>query len=406
MLSGLLELSGTTSERPLDESTQAKESSMSESIYNQSLRHFLSPIFHLLEDDSVTEVMVNGPKNVYVERKGQIAREETAFFEDESALMAAIRNIAEYSGRDIEDGSGHDLDARLPKREDETGKVRGGERIHAIFPPSSRVGPCLTIRKFSDVVFGIQQLIEWKSVTRQAAEFLELAVKLHKNLVVSGGTGTGKTTFLNAVSSAIPPAERIVVIEDSSELRLSQPHTIYLEAQKSSESESSSDVSIRDLFVSSLRMRPDRIVVGEVRRGEALDLVQSMISGHSGSLSTVHANTPRDAAIRLETLCLMSDTVLPQIVARTQVASAVHLVVQLVRVQGRRYVDCISECLGLNEKNEYVFNDLFQFKAQGRTEDGKIDGQLVATGNRPSFANEVHAQGYGDQLKLTAEIFG
>ena len=228
---------------------------------------------------------------------------------------------------------------------------------------------------------------------------------LHKNIVVSGGTGTGKTSMLNAMSAAIPEDERIIVIEDSSELQLNQKHTVYLEAQPP-RPDGKGGVTIRDLFVDSLRMRPDRIIVGEVRRGEALDLIQSMISGHAGSLTTVHANTPRDAASRLETLCLMSDTSLPLYVARSQVASAMHLVVQLIRLpDGSRRVQTISESLGLDDHDTYVWQNLYEFKSHGRDQSGRIQGQLEATGVVPTFADEVAQLGLDHHVQHTRDLF-
>ncbi|HEY1066693.1 MAG TPA: CpaF/VirB11 family protein, partial [Pirellulales bacterium] len=251
----------------------------------------------------------------------------------------------------------------------------------------------------------LDKLVERRSLSAEAAEFLRLVVTLHKNTVVSGGTGTGKTSLLNALSAAVPETERIVVIEDTSELQLSQPHTVYLEAQPA-DAHGEGRVTIRDLFVDSLRMRPDRIIVGEVRRGEALDLIQSMISGHAGSLTTVHANTPRDAAVRLETLCLMSDVSLPVYVARTQVASAIHLVVQLARLSdGSRRVTAISECRGAHPEGGYAFEDLYRFVGAGRDAEGNILGELKPTGARPSFANEVDALGLRDQVRLTERLF-
>ena len=228
---------------------------------------------------------------------------------------------------------------------------------------------------------------------------------LHKNMVIAGGTGSGKTSLLNALSAEIPENERIVVIEDSSELQLNQPHTVYLEAQPA-RPDGTGRVTIRDLFVDSLRMRPDRIVVGEIRRGEALDLVQSMISGHAGSLTTVHATTANDAAIRLETLSLMSDVALPVHVARTQVASAIQLVVQISRfLDGSRKLRAISECLGLDDKGNYRFQDLYRFEARGLNAEGRLMGELLPTGVVPTFADEVGQMGYQDRVKLTRKLF-
>ena len=361
-------------------------------IYQQTLRHFLKPIQGLLDDATVSEVMVVGHQNVYFERAGKIHLSE-ATFGAETSLMAAIRNIAEYSNRRID--VNHSIDGRLP----------GGERVHAIVPPASRVGPCLTIRKFQKSTFDLGKLVERGSMSCSAAEFLTLCVQMHKNIVISGGTGTGKTSLLNALSAAIPENERIIVIEDSSELQLNQKHTVYLEAQ-SAQLDGQKGVTIRDLFVDSLRMRPDRIIVGEVRRGEALDLIQSMISGHAGSLTTVHANTPRDAARRLETLCLMNDAELPVYVARAQVASALHIVVQIMRLpDGSRRVHSIAEACGLDEKNEYVWRELYRFEADGTDESGTLQGELIGSGIRPSFADEPFRIGLGKQVVHSKEMY-
>ncbi|MDC0937151.1 ATPase, T2SS/T4P/T4SS family, partial [Pirellulales bacterium] len=287
-------------------------------IYQQTLRHFLSPIWSLMEDPAVSEVLINGHDIVYFERRGRLHRSELEFPSEEQ-LMIAVRNIAEFVGRCI-DADHHSMDARLPD----------GSRVHVIIPPSARTGAHISIRKFKKSSFSLDSLVEWGSLTEEAAEFLRLVVLLHKNTVISGGTGTGKTSMLNALSTAIPEHERIIVIEDSSELQLQQPHTVYLEAQPS-RPDGRGHVTIRDLFVDALRMRPDRVVVGEVRRGEALDMIQSMISGHAGAMTTVHANNPRDSLIRLETLSMMSGIDMPVHVARRQVASAVNVIVQLAR---------------------------------------------------------------------------
>jgi len=361
-------------------------------IYTQTLKHFLRPIQPLMDDSRVTEVMIVGHNRIYFECAGKIQTSELSFA-SESSFMAGIRNIAEYSNRRID--INHSFDGRLP----------GGERVHAIVPPASRVGPCLTIRKFQKSTFDLGKLVERGSMTPSAAEFLSLCVQLHKNIVISGGTGTGKTSLLNALSTAIPESERIIVLEASSELQLNQPHTVYFEAQ-TAQIDGQKAVTIRDLFVDSLRMRPDRIIVGEVRRGEALDLIQSMISGHAGSLTTVHANTPRDAARRLETLCLMNDAELPIYVARAQVASALHLVVQIARMpDGSRRVHSIAEACGLDEKNDYTWRDLYQFQAAGMDDQGNLKGELVPTGLRPSFASEPFQMGLGNQVHESAMLF-
>jgi pilus assembly protein CpaF len=363
-------------------------------IYRETTRHFLKPIVPLLDDPTVSEVLINGPENIYFERAGRIHRAEGVRFPDNAALMAAARNIAEYVNRRI-DETHHSMDARLPD----------GSRVHVIIPPASRQGVCFSIRKFMKSMFNLDKLIERGSLSAIAAEFLRLVVALHKNTVVAGGTGTGKTSMLNALSTAIPEYERIVVIEDSSELQLFQPHTLYLEAQPP-RPDGHGGVTIRDLFVDSLRMRPDRIVVGEVRRGEALDLIQSMLSGHAGSLTTVHASTPRDAAVRLETLCLMSDVSLPVQVSRMQVSSALHVVVQLARLgDGSRRVQKISEMLGLDEHGAYRTRDLFVFAATGTDAEGRVQGELRPTGARPTFADEPQSLGLAGMIDLTREMF-
>lgn len=362
-------------------------------IYTETVRHFLAPVLPLLDDPTVTEILINGHKTIYFERDGRLNRSELSF-PTPALLMAAARNIAEYTGRSIDDDN-HSMDARLPD----------GSRVHVIVPPSSRNGCCISIRKFKQSTFNLASLVKSGSMSEEGKEFLGLAVLLHRNMVIAGGTGSGKTSLLNALSAEIPENERIVVIEDSSELQLNQPHTVYLEAQPA-RPDGTGRVTIRDLFVDSLRMRPDRIVVGEIRRGEALDLVQSMISGHAGSLTTVHATTANDAAIRLETLSMMSDVALPVHVARMQVASAIQLVVQIGRFQdGSRKVRAISECLGLDEKGNYRFQDLYRFEARGMDAGGYLLGELLPTGAVPTFANEVMQMGYQGRVELTRKLF-
>lgn len=362
-------------------------------IYRETTRHFLHPVLPLLEDQDVSEILINGPETVYFEREGRLSKADISF-SSEATLLAAARNIAEFSGRSL-DSDCHSMDARLPD----------GSRVHVIVPPSARNGVCISIRKFHKESFDLQKLVQWNSLTDEAAEFLSLAVELHRNIVIAGGTGSGKTSLLNALSAEVPDYERIVVIEDSSELQLQQPHTVYLEAQPA-RPDGSGKVSIGDLFVDSLRMRPDRIIVGEVRRGEALDLIQSMISGHSGAMTTVHASTARDAAIRLETLSMMTEIALPAHVARLQVASALHLVVCIHRLSdGSRRVESISECLGTNANGDYQFQQLFRFASSGRDDDGQILGSLKASGNTPTFADQIAQAGLCDRVKLTKSLF-
>lgn len=367
-------------------------------IYETTTRHFLQPIVKLLEDPRVSEILVNGPGTVYCERDGRLSLEEGTRFASEAALLAAARNIAEYAGRPIGGigpGARHSMDARLPD----------GSRVHVILPPSSRVGVCLSIRKFNSSTLDLARLVELDTLTAEAAEFLALCVGSHRNLIVSGGTGSGKTSLLNALSGEIPASERIVVLEDSSELQLRQPHTVYLESQPP-DLHGQGAVTIRDLFVDSLRMRPDRIVVGEVRRGEALELVQSMISGHSGALATVHASTPRDALIRLETLSLMSGVEIPIHVARMQVASAVHVLVQINRmIDGRRRVVSISEACGLDDSDNYRLQEIFRFHVSDSEDSGQIQGYLQWTGVKPLVADQLCLAGIAHRIQKTREIF-
>ncbi len=358
-----------------------------EAIFEASVEYFLNPINQFMDDPTVTEVMVNRFDTVYVERDGRLTRTR-ARFESEDALISAIRNVAQWVGREITEESPI-LDARLPD----------GSRVHAILPPGCRSGACLTIRKFKRGGMTLDDFVAYGSLSEPAREFLELAVRLRKNVMIAGGTGTGKTTLLGAVSQAIPEEERIVVIEDTSELKLRQDHCIYLEVQRENQF-GRGGLSIRQLFVTSLRMRPDRIIVGEVRGGEALDMVQSMLSGHSGSLSTVHASSQRDAVVRLETLSLMSDVDIPVYVARAQVASAIDLVVQLSRFSedGSRRVTGITEILPLNENNQYQFRDLFTIQLRGKTAAGKLISDLEHTGEQPSFSQEPHQHGMSDRI--------
>ncbi len=365
-----------------------------ETIFEASVDYFLGPLREFLLDDSVTEIMVNGPDEIYIERGGKLYK-TAARFQSDDALLSAVHNIAQYVGREIDEDRPI-LDARLPD----------GSRVHAIIPPSARTGTTLTIRKFKRDIFGLDDFVRMGSLSATAREFLRIAVRLRKNIVVSGGTGTGKTTFLNALSTAIPEEERIVVIEDSSELKLSQAHCLYLESQQG-DVDGRGMVNIRTLFKASLRMRPDRIIVGEVRSGEALDMVQSMISGHSGSMTTVHATSPRDAMVRLETLSLMSDVDLPIYVARAQVASAINIVVQLTRFteDGSRKVTRITEQLGLDEQDRYQFRDLFVSRLSGRTETGQLIASLDPTGQKPSFASEPAEQALESMIDLSRPLW-
>lgn len=365
-----------------------------EAIFEASLGYFLGPIKPYLQDDTVSEIMINGADEIYIERRGRLEKTD-AHFPSHDALLSAVHNVAQYVGREIDEDRPI-LDARMPN----------GSRVHVVLPPSARRGIYFTIRKFARDIFGMDDLIRLGSLSPAAKEFLEICIRLRKNIIVSGGTGTGKTSLLNAISTAIPADERIVVIEDSSELRLAQPHSLYLEAQ-TPDVHGRGEVTIRNLFKASLRMRPDRIIVGEVRGGEALDMVQSMISGHAGSLTTVHATTPTDALIRLETLSLMSDVEIPVYVARAQVASAIHLIVQLARFteDGSRKIVRITEARGLDETNNYQLEDLFVSRLAGRTPQGRLISELESNGQRPSFDGELKEYGLKSLASLTSPLW-
>lgn len=361
------------------------------SIFKEILDEMLGfgPIQPLLDDPTVSEVMVNGPKNVYVERNGKITLSDIQF-EDDDAVLRIIDKIILPLGRRV-DSDNPTVDARLPD----------GSRVNAIIPPVAIDGPTITIRKFMKDKLSMEQLVALGSITKSMSDLLKACVVSRLNILVSGGTGSGKTTFLNILSSFIPSNERIVTIEDAAELKLQQPHVVRLET-KPANSEGLHAVSIRELVRNSLRMRPDRIIVGEVRGGEALDMLQAMNTGHDGSLTTLHANTPRDATSRLETMCLMSGMDLPVKVIREQVAAAIDLVVQQARLKdGTRKVTSITEISGM-EGDTITMTEIFKFQQTGVQQDGSIIGELRATGIRPTFSQRLEASGF----RLGPEIFG
>jgi pilus assembly protein CpaF len=359
-------------------------------MYRLTLRHFFAPVADLLfDDEAVTEVLINGPDEVFVERRGRLERTARRF-RDERALEIAARNLAEYVRRRLDDAQAC-LDARLPEPD--------RFRVNVVLPPAARNGICVSIRKFSRADRTINHFVSDGSLDPAAAEYLSLMVKTKRNVIVSGGTGAGKTTLLNALSAAIPDDQRVVVIEDSSELRLQKPHVVYLEA-KPPDPKGRGGLTIRDLFVNSLRMRPDRIVVGEVRRGEALDLVQSMLSGHDGAMSTVHASSPPLALVRLETLCLLNDVDMPVYAARAQVASAVQVIVQIARFDdGPRRVTAVSEVGRLGPDERYRLRPLFRWDGMGSR------GRLTGTGNPSRFATVVRQSEFAEEIRLTAPLF-
>ena len=348
----------------------------------------LGPIENLLKDNEVTEVMVNGPKQVYVERGGKLYLTEVKFRDDEH-VMHIIDKIVSPIGRRIDEGQPM-VDARLPD----------GSRVNAIIPPLALKGPSITIRKFSNNPYKIHDLIRFGTLTPKMAKLLEAAVKARLNIIISGGTGSGKTTLLNVLTGYIPENERIVTVEDAAELKLSQDHVVSLES-RAENIEGKGEVTIRDLVRNCLRMRPDRIVVGEVRGGEALDMLQAMNTGHDGSLTTGHANSPRDMLARLETMVLMAGMELPVKAIRQQVSSAIDLVVQQSRLRdGSRVITHITELLGM-EGDIIQLQDIFVFEQKGVDKDGKVVGSHHATGITPKVLARIEAEG----VHLDKEIF-
>ncbi|GAB4457840.1 MAG: CpaF family protein [Anaerolineales bacterium] len=346
------------------------------------------PLQPLLEDDTITEIMVNGPKNVYIERKGKLHRVPVTF-ENNDHVMRVIDRIVAPLGRRIDESSPY-VDARLPD----------GSRVNAVIPPISLVGPTLTIRKFSKNPITIEQLIQFGSITPEAVQFLKACVEARLNILISGGTGSGKTTLLNILSGFIPNDERIITIENAAELQLRQEHVVTLESRPPN-IEGRGEITIRDLVINSLRMRPERIIVGECRGGETLDMLQAMNTGHDGSMTTAHANSPRDALSRVETMCLMAGMELPVRAIREQTASAIDLICHQERMRdGTRKVTHITEVSGM-EGDVITMTDIFVFEQTGM-EAGKVVGRLRPTGLRPKFMDKIEAAG----INLPPSIFG
>lgn len=340
----------------------------------------LGPIEPLLKDDTITEVMINGPKQIFVERAGKLSLTKVQFH-DEAHLMNIIERILSPLGRRVDEASPL-VDARLAD----------GSRVNIIIHPLSLVGPCVTIRKFSKTALSVDNLIGFGSMSEDMAEFLRACVKARLNILVSGGTGSGKTTTLNVLSSFIPDDERIVTIEDAAELRLQQQHVVTLEARPSN-IEGKGEITIRDLVRNALRMRPDRIIVGEVRSGEALDMLQAMNTGHDGSLTTAHANSPRDALSRLETMVLMAGMDFPVRAIREQISSAIDLIIQQSRIQdGSRKITYITEVQKM-EGDTIVLQDLFRYEQSHIDESGKSVGTFVSTGLQPGFLEKFRLHG-------------
>lgn len=340
----------------------------------------LGPIEVLLKDPTVTEIMVNGPKKIFVERMGRLQLTDIQFHDD-SHVMNIIERILSPIGRHI-DESVPLVDARL----------EDGSRVNIIIPPLSLVGPCITIRKFATKALSVDNLITFGTLDRKMADFIKACIQARINILVSGGTGSGKTTTLNVLSSFIPENERIVTIEDAAELKLQQEHVVTLESRPAN-IEGNGEITIRDLVKNALRMRPDRIIVGEVRGGEALDMLQAMNTGHDGSLTTAHANNPRDALARLETMVLMAGFEMPIRAIREQVSSAIELILQQSRLKdGSRKITYITEVQHM-EGDVITTQDLFRFEQTGMDENGKLTGHFVSTGMQPGFMDKFQVNG-------------
>ncbi len=350
-------------------------------VFKEAINNYLGPITKLLEDPEVSEVMINGPKEIFVEKKGQVIISDCQF-RDEDDLLAAMRAIAQSVGRVIDDDNPR-LDAHLPD----------GSRICVVIPPMATNGTTVAIRKFSEEKLGLKDLINFGSVSADAARFLDCIMYLGKNTLVSGGTGSGKTTMLNILGSRMPKTQRLLIIEDSQELQIHAEHVVQFMTRKDNPKMGIKGVSIRDLIESALRLRPDRIIVGEVRGPEALDLLNAMSTGHEGSMGTVHANTPLDACTRLETLCLMGETKIPPDAIRKMVASSLQLIVQCNRYHdGGRRTSHISEVLGIDANGRYIVKDIFRWIQTGKDPDtGRYIGEMVACNYLPTFYHEFTA---------------
>ena len=365
--------------------TRIERAKMIDDICNELLG--LGPLEPLLKDENITEIMVNGAKQIFIEQKGKLQLTDIYFHNDEH-LMNIVERILTPLGRRVDESSPL-VDARLAD----------GSRVNIIIPPLSLVGPTVTIRKFSKNAFGMQDLVKFGTLSNKMATFLEACVRARLNILVSGGTGSGKTTTLNALSSFIPEGDRIVTIEDAAELKLQQTHVVRLEARPAN-LEGKGAITIRDLVKNSLRMRPDRIIVGEVRAGEALDMLQAMNTGHDGSLTTAHANTPRDVLSRLETMVLMAGMELPVRAVRTQVSSAIDLILQQSRIRdGSRKITHISEVQGM-EGDTIILQDLFKYVQDYIDDKGKSVGHFEATGLQPAFMDKFKMNGVDLPISL------
>ncbi len=359
-------------------------------VFEETLLQFLAPIRPFLDDPAVSDIMINGPFQIYVEKKGQLHL-TNARFETREALVAALRNAAQFVGKHIDELKPI-LEGRLPD----------GSRIEAILPPAAPDGPCVSIRRFFKETLTVQRLVNFGALTPDVASALQALVVSKLNILIAGGTGSGKTSMLNALSSFIPEGERVVVIEDSRELQLQRQHICMLEARPP-DPKGRGEVTIRDLFRATLRLRPDRIVVGEIRGGEALDLIQAMTSGHGGCMSTLHATYPRDTTSRLETMAMMSDVEMPLTALRVQLASAVNIICQVSRLQdGSRKITHITEVLGFDaNKGEYLLQDIFERQYHGFDDKGAILSDIVPSGILPRCLPQLHEHG----VDLPASVY-
>ncbi|PWU18078.1 MAG: CpaF family protein [Bdellovibrio sp.] len=342
-----------------------------------AVRNFLGPIRDLWDDPTVSEILINGPHDIFVERKGKLHKTESRF-PDEDALLAAANNIAQSVGRRITTDEPR-LDARLPD----------GSRVAVVIPPCARNGTTVSIRKFTQSKISFREYVQMGAITADGAQFLDVCMYLGKNILVSGGTGSGKTTLLGLLCARIPRGQRVIVIEDSTELKIEYDHVVFFETKQANE-QGHGEVSIRDLLKSSLRLRPDRIIVGEVRSGEALELIQAMNTGHKGCMGTVHANSPEDAIVRLEALASGADAKLSERALRYQVSAAIDLIVQISRYHdGSRRVASLSEVRGQNPDGSYDVVPIFQMSRLVRKPDGSMEGKLEPMGELPSFFDEI-----------------
>ncbi len=351
-------------------------------VYEETLLHFFAPVRQFFDDPKVSEIMINGPDQIFVERHGKLELTE-ARFESRDALMAVLRNVAQFVGKHVDEYRPI-LEARLPD----------GSRIEAVLPPAAPDGPFVSIRRFFRETLTVERLINLQALSADAADFLNALVVSKLNVIIAGGTGSGKTSMLNALSSFIPSDERVVVIEDSKEVQLQREHVVQLEARPP-DPKGRGQVTIRDLFRATLRMRPDRLIVGEIRGGEALDIVQAMTSGHGGCMATLHATFPRDTLTRLETMAMMSDVNMPLLAMRIQIASGVNIIVQVARLQdGTRKLTHITEVLGFDPSTSiYHTQDLFLRSFGGIGARGQVMSELNPTGVLPRCSSQLHEHG-------------